>query len=218
MAAISYHKDRFILATLDITPGHLRLENFYTGEVNRGPMHENPVSYLTVDYSGSYGASGSEQGTIIRVFDCSTLQVLHELRRGSSPAQISCLAFSPERNFILAASDHSTIHIWNLQTHPSSLSQIATSYLPKYFSYTRSVMKLSLPPEISWTSPYTVDQGPVAAFTSESEFYVAHLDGNLYKCRITENESEVKIEDTKQFLEFEGETVVDGERQWATFE
>mmetsp|Transcript_2179 Transcript_2179/g.265 ORF Transcript_2179/g.265 Transcript_2179/m.265 type:complete len:169 (+) Transcript_2179:291-797(+) len=115
VCAISYDKDRFVLVTLDTEPGNIRIENFHINEVKRGAMHENPISHLSLNYEGTFGASASEQGTIIRVFDTMTLDILHELRRGTNPANITSLAFSPDQRFILACSNRPTIHVWDLQ-------------------------------------------------------------------------------------------------------
>ena len=111
VCAISYDKDRFVLVTLDIEPGNIRIENFYINEVKRGAMHENPISSLALNYNGTKGASASEQGTIIRVFDTMSLDIQHELRRGTSPAIITCLTFSPDMRFMLACSNRPTVHI-----------------------------------------------------------------------------------------------------------
>lgn len=134
VCAISYDKDRFVLVTLDTEPGHIRIENFYINEVKRGAMHENPISYLTLNYSGEVGASASEQGTIIRVFDTMTLAVLHELRRGTNPATISSLAFSPNMRYLAACSNRPTIHVWDLQQpQQSTFGGLFRNYLPNYF-------------------------------------------------------------------------------------
>lgn len=111
VAAISYDKDRFILATLHSQPGHIKVTNLYTEETKSGMVHENPITILALDFSGTYGASASEQGTIIRVFDTTSLQVLHELRRGTNPAQISSIAFSPDHGYLLTTSNRYTIHL-----------------------------------------------------------------------------------------------------------
>mmetsp|Transcript_25066 Transcript_25066/g.4148 ORF Transcript_25066/g.4148 Transcript_25066/m.4148 type:complete len:112 (-) Transcript_25066:403-738(-) len=60
ICAISYDSDCFVLLTLDIDPGHIRVENFHMNEVKRGVMHENPISYLSLNYAGTLGASASD--------------------------------------------------------------------------------------------------------------------------------------------------------------
>ena len=214
MGAISYHKDVFVLATLDTQPGYVRVEDVYNGQAKRNQIHENPIGCLAVDHSGRMGASASQNGTIVRVFDCLTLEILYELRRGSRPASVSSLSFSPDLNYVLAASDHSTVHVWKLTKQASqSITGFVCQYLPNYFQYDRSFAKLNIPPQIHWTCPLTVDVGPVVAFTSEEEFVVAHLDGHLYYCKINGDQIEMKA--SIAFIDFEGQIVTEGQRQWS---
>ncbi|CAG9318497.1 unnamed protein product [Blepharisma stoltei] len=218
VGSISYDKDRFVLGTLDTKPGWIRIENFSGGGFKTASIHENPIAILSIDFSGTYGATASEQGTIIRVFDCITLDILHELRRGSSAAKISALVFSPDHSFLISSSNRATIHAWNIKNFQSvSVSGAISKLLPTYFQYQRSFAKLNLPPEVAWTCPTTIDEGPKACFANETDFFVAHLDGNLYKCQINETQNTITVLDTKPFLNF-NETIVEGERQWTSFE
>mmetsp|Transcript_11310 Transcript_11310/g.11370 ORF Transcript_11310/g.11370 Transcript_11310/m.11370 type:complete len:144 (-) Transcript_11310:351-782(-) len=111
VGAISYDKDNFILATLNTRIGTIRVENFYQGEVNEKLMYGSPIGFIMVDFFGNLGACSVANGTIIRVFDCKTLDVIHDFVRGSSPALISSMAFSPNGAYLLAASNKSTIHV-----------------------------------------------------------------------------------------------------------
>jgi WD40 repeat protein len=201
VAAISYDKDIFIMLTLCTVAGNLRMENFYTGEVKTAQMHENPIYMLAVDFSGHYGASASAQGTIIRVFECSRLEALYELRRGTSPAQISSISFSPQLNYLIVTSNKSTIHLWKLEKKQNYTGMLS-KYLPSYLQYHRSLNKITIKPEIEWTCPFTNDIGPKACFINENEFCVAQLDGNLYKCAIEPSTGSMSIKETTQFLDF----------------
>lgn len=214
VGAISIDKDKFVLLTLDLTPGHVRVENYYLGTTQRGFMHENPITCLALHPSGTHAASASEQGTIIRVFDPVNLNVLYELRRGSTTASVSSIAFSPLATFLLVTSSRMTVHVWRIGEQPatSSLGFLA-NYVPKYFSYGRSLAKLYLECAVKWTSHLSVAQGPIACFTSEDTFYVANLDGNLHKCRIDVERAELIIESSFYLLENEEtEVVQDGRR------
>ena len=74
-------------------------------------MHDNHIVMIEMNVAGNIAASASELGTVIRVFETLTLNVIHELRRGTSIARITSMAFSPECNFLLATSNKSTVHI-----------------------------------------------------------------------------------------------------------
>ena len=177
----------------------MRVENFYTNEIKRGHMHDNHIVMLEVNFSGSLAASASELGTVIRVFETRTLNLLHELRRGTSVARITSMSFSPECNFLLATSNKSTVHLWSLKPEGPGVTGMVSRYLPSYFQSKRSYFKLYIQPEALWSFNSNMPPGPVGTFVSESVFYIAHLDGNLYQCRILEDGA--AIEKRESFLD-----------------
>mmetsp|Transcript_4538 Transcript_4538/g.4409 ORF Transcript_4538/g.4409 Transcript_4538/m.4409 type:complete len:95 (-) Transcript_4538:128-412(-) len=89
------------------------------------------------------GASASEKGTLIRVFDCTSLAILHELRRGNIPSRISTIAFG--QGFVIAANTKNTVHLWDIEEEGSSSSFGFRNYLPAYFTNKLSSCKLYLP-------------------------------------------------------------------------
>ena len=199
VGAISNDPEVFVLATLDASKGHVRVENFYTNEIRKGHMHDNHIVMLEVNFSGSLAASASELGTVIRVFETRTLNLVHELRRGTSVARITSISFSPECNFLLATSNKSTVHIWSLKKEGEGVTGVVSRYLPSYFQSKRSYFKLYIQTEALWSFSSLVPPGPVGAFLSESVFYIAHLDGNLYQCRMMDDGA--AIENRGPFLD-----------------
>ncbi len=193
VGAISHDPDLFVLATLDMSVGHVRVENFYTNEIKKGHIHDNKIVMLEVNFSGNLAASASELGTVIRVFETRTLNILHELRRGTSVARITSISFSPQGVFLSATSNKSTVHIWNLSVDSGQgYSGMVTRFLPTYFQSTRSYFKLNIQPESRWSFNDSIPPGPVACFLTEDLFYVAHLDGNLYHCRISNDSATIE--------------------------
>lgn len=218
VAAISYDKDIFVMLTLCSEPGSLRMENCYSGETKTAQMHENPIYIVAVDFGGHYGASASEQGTIIRVFECARLEPLYELRRGTSPALISSIAFSPQQSFLLVTSNKSTVHVWRLEKKPQNYSGMFSKYLPNYFQYLRSVGKITLKPEIEWTCPFTSEIGPKGCFLTENQFCIAQLDGNLHRCTIDPVSGNISVLSTEQFLDFTGGSLIRNSKNWSSLE
>ena len=68
---------------------------------------------LTAD--GGKLATASYKGTIVRVWDVATSQNIYEFRRGVERANITCLAFSWDDQWISCSSDKGTTHIFYLE-------------------------------------------------------------------------------------------------------
>ncbi|CAD7955739.1 unnamed protein product [Amoebophrya sp. A25] len=84
--------------------------------------HQSSLAALSVNQTGTLVASASEQGTVVRVFQTSNGQVLHELRRGSSPCLISCITFRADDKYLAVASNSPTVHIFRLDEQQESVS------------------------------------------------------------------------------------------------
>jgi hypothetical protein len=75
---------------------------------------------------------------------------------------------------------------------------MVTRFLPGYFQPTRSYYKLHITVSEKWSFSEEVPAGPATCFYSDRQFLVAHLDGNLYYCKIDAN---VEIEKSVSYLE-----------------
>lgn len=76
--------------------------------------HNNHITCLAMNYSGSIYATASEKGTLIRIYESKSHNKLQELRRGSNKAVINNLAFDRHSRWLACSSDHGTIHIFAL--------------------------------------------------------------------------------------------------------
>lgn len=70
-------------------------------------------------------ATTSEQGTLIRVFDMSTHEKLHELRRGSDSCRIYDVHFSTDSKCLAVTSNKGTVHVYSLNESFSNVSSRA---------------------------------------------------------------------------------------------
>jgi WD40 repeat protein len=101
--------------------------------------HESTLRALTLTPNGTLLATASHKGTVIRVWDVATSNNLYEFRRGVERAQITCLAFSWDEQWLSCASDKGTTHIFycdkettkngNNGKNKSSGSSSASSFL-----------------------------------------------------------------------------------------
>jgi WD40 repeat protein len=87
-------------------------DNYKMNEIN---AHQTEISALTMNYEGTLVASSSERGTIIKIFRTKDCALIQELRRGTEPAEIYCLAFDLKSQYIACSSNKGTIHIFNIK-------------------------------------------------------------------------------------------------------
>lgn len=77
--------------------------------------HESTLRALVLTADGGKLATASHKGTIVRVWDVATSQNVYEFRRGVERANITCLAFSWDDQWISCSSDKGTTHIFYLE-------------------------------------------------------------------------------------------------------
>ena len=77
--------------------------------------HESSLRALVLTADGSKLATASHKGTIVRVWDVATSQKIYEFRRGVERANITCLAFSWDDEWVACSSDKGTTHIFFLE-------------------------------------------------------------------------------------------------------
>ena len=76
--------------------------------------HISQVGYIVFSKDGKYLATCSIKGTVIRIWDVNTFSKLQELRRGTEPATMTCICFSPSNKFLACSSTRGTIHVFKL--------------------------------------------------------------------------------------------------------
>lgn len=74
--------------------------------------HKSPLQALCLNPTGELMASASTKGTVVRVFTVPALDLIHELRRGTSPCRIFGLNFSCDSAFICASAASGTVHVF----------------------------------------------------------------------------------------------------------
>eukprot|EP00826_Nyctotherus_ovalis_P054447 TRINITY_DN7129_c0_g4_i2.p2 TRINITY_DN7129_c0_g4~~TRINITY_DN7129_c0_g4_i2.p2 ORF type:complete len:342 (-),score=82.04 TRINITY_DN7129_c0_g4_i2:125-1150(-) len=101
----------------DAKEGAVRAVNYENSRSAQYPLLESPISAVSVTQDGKVAAVSSEDGKTIIVFDTSNGWVLHELYRGASKVEISCLAFDSTGDWLLCSSDKETVHVFSVQTN-----------------------------------------------------------------------------------------------------
>lgn len=115
LLSLSTNIQDMVLACPSVTLGHVRVELYGLRKTMLIEAHESTLRSIQLTASGGKLATASCKGTIIRVFDVPTSQSIYEFRRGVERAQITCLAFSIDDQWLSCSSDKGTTHIFYLQ-------------------------------------------------------------------------------------------------------
>ncbi|KAF1990870.1 hypothetical protein K402DRAFT_324009 [Aulographum hederae CBS 113979] len=84
--------------------------------INVIEAHQTPISFISINNTGTLIATASEKGTIIRVFSIPDGQKLFQFRRGSIPARIFSMSFNETSTLLAVSSATETVHIFKLTT------------------------------------------------------------------------------------------------------
>mmetsp|Transcript_11020 Transcript_11020/g.23411 ORF Transcript_11020/g.23411 Transcript_11020/m.23411 type:complete len:620 (+) Transcript_11020:584-2443(+) len=120
LLSLSTHVQDMVLACPSVTMGHVRVELYGMRKTMLIEAHESTLRALVLTADGSKLATASHKGTIVRVWDVATSQNIYEFRRGVERANITCLAFSWDDQWIACSSDKGTTHIFYLDNESSS--------------------------------------------------------------------------------------------------
>lgn len=103
-----------VLACPGLQKGAIRVELYDINKAMLIKAHDSDLAQIALNIDGSRIASASDKGTLIRVWDCHTGELIRELRRGVDRAEIYCLCFNPLSTFLACSSDKGTVHIFSL--------------------------------------------------------------------------------------------------------
>jgi WD40 repeat protein len=101
--------------------------------------HQTAIRTMTFSQNGKYIATCSERGTLIRIYNTSTRQIVKELRRGTNGAVISWLSFSHDNAYLLCRNKSGTIHIFHTDYDKyrkhNNTQLTVTGYLKSYLNF-----------------------------------------------------------------------------------
>lgn len=161
--------------------------------------HKSGLAAIAVNTSGKLIATGSESGTVVKVFLRDVeVQLLYRLRRSTWSVNISCLSFSHDDQFCALASSTSTVHIFKLDANmavstngPESVTDVVKGVIPTFLSDLRAYAQFRIPdsekdgqPSIDVRSTRCTNiVGPLLAFhKTEPRLSVLHYNGAIYEC------------------------------------
>lgn len=114
LVALNPDPENAVLVTPDKTPGVVRVNAYEKNKALQINAHQNALSAMCLNYSGTLLATTSEKGTLIRIFSTEDGNALKELRRGRDKADIHSLCFDLKGSWLACSSDKGTIHIFTV--------------------------------------------------------------------------------------------------------
>lgn len=139
--------------------------------------HSNNIEALAISHDGSFVATASEVGTLIRIYNTDRGKMEYEFRRGTSTAKIYSLCFSYDLSILACYSSNGTIHFFDLSKNKienkNTLSMFAgfKDYLPSYFNSQWSFKQINLGQNVNG----------IIGFDDENNLHVCTYDGNYHK-------------------------------------
>ena len=112
--AVSSDQNYNIIAYPDIEKGSVKVKNTETNCCVTIKAHNGSIAFIALNSNGSFVATASEKGTIIRIYRTDNGQLIQEVRRGRECAEIYSICFSQNNKFLACSSDRGTIHIFSL--------------------------------------------------------------------------------------------------------
>ena len=92
--------------------------------------HKSPISFLSINSTGTMLATASDKGTVIRVWSIPGAEKLYQFRRGTREARIYSMNFNAMSTLLAVSSAHDTVHIFKLGSSKSSGSSNGKSAPP----------------------------------------------------------------------------------------
>ncbi|KAF8886740.1 WD40 repeat-like protein [Infundibulicybe gibba] len=89
--------------------------------------HKAPISFLSINSTGTLLATASDKGTVIRVWSIPGAEKLYQFRRGTREARIYSINFNLVSSLLAVSSAHETVHIFKLGSQKPSSSSSSSS-------------------------------------------------------------------------------------------
>lgn len=196
LCALCPYSSNTVLVCPGLQKGHVRVELYDSKKTTLIPAHESSLGCFALNFDGSRLATCSEKGTLVRVFDTASGDLVQELRRGADRAEIYSICFNYNSRWLALSSDKGTVHVFALKkdqkraeqdakaeadkkeeeagkkkANPKSSLSFMRGVLPKYFSSEWSFAQFRVP-----------DVRTIVAFGSEkNSLIVVSSDGSFYK-------------------------------------
>lgn len=146
--------------------------------------HQTEIAAMAINQQGSFVATASRKGTLIRVFEVSSRQLTNELRRGADVALLYCINFSNDSAYVVASSDKGTVHIFAIKN--TSLNRTSSfkkmGFLGQYGESQWGLANFTVPAECACRCAFGC-QSSVVAVCVDGTFhkYIFTPEGNCHR-------------------------------------
>ena len=182
--------------------GYVKVINYDEATNNEYKAHDSAIGALTLNKDGKLCATASDKGTIIHIHAIEGLVLLQELRRGVEKAEIQCLAFDKDSQWLACTSDRGTVHIYSLVDSFKIVyegKEEKKDAKPK-FNFMKGISSY-FNSQKSFAQLRITDSHSMARFGSENTLTVVTYEGRHYTTELnTKTPGECKKYTKKQFL------------------
>lgn len=195
-----------------VFPGHktgsLQIMDFNTSSpgASSSPVnilaHQGAIACVALNNQGTMVATASMKGTLIRVYETTRKTLVVEFRRGSDPATVYSIAFSPDSDFLVASSDKGTVHIFALKdtrlNRKSAFSKMG--FLGQYIESQWALANFNIKD----------DCASVCSFGPKNTVYAVCENGSFHRY-IFNSDGSCKRENYERFIDLQTETSDDSD-------
>ena len=159
---------------------------------------------MALNLEGTWLATASEKGTLIRIFDTTSGAQLRELRRGADKAVIYSITFNHSSDWLAVSSDKGTVHVFAIDaaaqaaleeraapsrdemdaaSNQKSSFSFLKNVLPKYFSSEWSFAQFRVPDDMRTICAFGADRNSLIVVSASGAFYKCYFDPRGGDCR-----------------------------------
>ena len=166
------------------------------------PAHESNIAYITMNNYGTILATASDKGTIFRLFNVSTGELITELRRGKKNAKINCLAFNANTDLIGCTSDKGTVHIFDVH-EVNKILEVEEDIKNKDENNNNKIknkksIKIN---ERSFAKYKVTEEKGLLGFTNKNELIIMTSDAKIYKTKYDVRSKDNSTKLQQEFIE-----------------
>lgn len=170
------NSNKATIVTLGMKKGEVAIWRPHQDSCKCIQAHSSNIEAIAINKDATMIATGSEIGTIIRVFNTETCKQIYEFRRGTKSAKIYNITFNKDSTILACCSSNGTIHIFELYKDINTTKNTSSSLvgLKDYVSYFGSQWGFK---QIYIDSTAKM----ICSFDENNVLHISCIDGKYYR-------------------------------------